>query len=53
VTKRFGDALQEYSAGGLLKIEGDRIVLERHGLLIVDTLLERFFLEEHRNTRYF
>jgi len=39
---------QSVVAGG----SGDRIALRREGLLRVDSLLQRFFLPEHRGVRY-
>ena len=35
-----------------MSVEGDRILLNREGLLQVDRLLHEFFLPQHRNVRY-
>jgi len=58
--KKFGvDVLQEFSAPfaileemGLIASKSPEIVLTRDGLLQIDFLLNRFFLEEHRDARY-
>jgi oxygen-independent coproporphyrinogen-3 oxidase len=52
VLQRFAAPLRDLQARGLLRVEGDEIVSSREGLLKIDTLLDRFFLEEHRNARY-
>jgi coproporphyrinogen III oxidase-like Fe-S oxidoreductase len=49
---RFAGPLQRLTDWGFLSIEGDRVLLNREGLLQVDRLLHEFFLPEHRNTRY-
>jgi len=33
-------------------VAGDRVLLNREGLLQVDKLLHEFFLPQHRNARY-
>jgi oxygen-independent coproporphyrinogen III oxidase len=50
--ERFADALQKLGDWGFLRIDGDRLQLERHGLLQVDRLLHEFFLPQHRTDRY-
>jgi coproporphyrinogen III oxidase-like Fe-S oxidoreductase len=53
VHERFASAWQSIKADGYLaENTGDRIALTRDGLLRVDMLLHRFFLEQHRNVRY-
>ena len=48
----FADILSRHEKDGWLRIEGDEVILSREGLLRVDTLLEPFFLDVHRNARY-
>ena len=50
--ERFAEPLQRISDWGFLRIEGDRVIINRKGLLQVDRLLHEFFLPEHRNARY-
>tara|TARA_B100000609_G_scaffold199072_1_gene200521 strand:- start:99 stop:1442 length:1344 start_codon:yes stop_codon:yes gene_type:complete len=50
--ERFAEPLQRISDWGFLRIEGDRVNINRDGLLQVDRLLHEFFLPEHRNARY-
>jgi oxygen-independent coproporphyrinogen-3 oxidase len=52
VLKRFTQPLQTLQDWGFLTIEGDKINLNREGLLQVDRLLHEFFLPEHKNARY-
>ena len=52
ITQRFAGPLQTLKDWGFLSVEGDRVLLNREGLLQVDRLLQEFFLPEHRNTRY-
>jgi len=53
IRDRFGDVWQSLAADGYLAAESDdRIALTREGLLRVDMLLHRFFLQEHRGVRY-
>ena len=49
---RFAQPLRTVSDWGFGRVEGDRISLNREGLLQVDRLLHEFFLPEHRNARY-
>lgn len=49
---RFEAPLRKHTDDGHLSVEGERIVLNRAGLLQVDTLLQEFFLDEHRGARY-
>src|SRR6266850_2463794 len=46
--KRFAEPLQRLKDWGFLTIEGDRVLLDRDGLLQVDRLLHEFFLLQHR-----
>jgi oxygen-independent coproporphyrinogen-3 oxidase len=49
----FADAWRSIARDGwLAEDRADRVALTRDGLLRVDTLLPRFFLEEHRGVRY-
>ena len=50
--ERFAEPLQRIADWGFLTIEGDRVNINREGLLQVDRLLHEFFLPEHRNARY-
>ena len=50
--ERFAEPIQRLKDWGFLTVEGDRIVLNREGLLQVDRLLQEFFKPEHRNARY-
>ena len=52
ITQRFAGPLQTLRDWGFLSVDGDRVLLNREGLLQVDRLLQEFFLPEHRNTRY-
>ncbi len=50
---RFRAPLDSLAADGyLVAADRDRIALTREGLLRVDTLLPRFFLQQHRGIRY-
>jgi len=50
--ERFAQPLQRLKDWGFLSIEGDKVLLNREGLLQVDRLLHEFFMPEHRTTRY-
>src|SRR5262249_29174246 len=50
--ERFAEPIQRLKDWGFLSIEGDRIVLNREGLLQVDRLLTEFFLPQHKTNRY-
>jgi oxygen-independent coproporphyrinogen-3 oxidase len=52
LTQRFAEPIQRLTDWGFMTVEGDKILLNREGLLQVDRLLHEFFLPEHRNTRY-
>ncbi|HXT68962.1 MAG TPA: coproporphyrinogen-III oxidase family protein [Vicinamibacterales bacterium] len=53
VRSRFADAWASIKNDGYLaEFTDDRIALTPDGLLRVDMLLQRFFLEQHRNVRY-
>jgi oxygen-independent coproporphyrinogen-3 oxidase len=53
VAARFADAWSSLENDGYMAENTvDRIALNREGLLRVDMLLQRFFLEEHRGVRY-
>lgn len=49
---RFAAPIQRLKDWGFLTVEGDRIVLNRDGLLQVDKLLHEFFLPQHNTTKY-
>jgi len=50
--ERLATPIQRLKDWGFLTVEGDRILLNREGLLQVDRLLHEFFLPEHRHARY-
>ncbi len=50
--EQFAGPVQRLKDWGFLAVEGDRIVLNREGLLQVDKLLHEFFKPEHRTTKY-
>lgn len=52
ILNRFAEPLRQIQEWGFLSVEGDKIQLNRAGLLQVDRLLHEFFLPEHRNARY-
>ena len=52
VRERFSLPLQTLHDWGFADLEGDKISLNREGLLQVDRLLHEFFLPQHRNARY-
>ena len=53
IAERFADVWRSIAKDGYLgPATDDRIALTREGLLRVDMLLHRFFLERHRNVRY-
>jgi oxygen-independent coproporphyrinogen-3 oxidase len=52
LTQRFAEPLHLLQEWGCLKVDGDQVLLHRHGLLQVDRLLPEFFLPQHRNARY-
>jgi oxygen-independent coproporphyrinogen-3 oxidase len=52
ILSRFAAPLEELRAAGHLTIDGDRVSVNRAGLLRIDELLHVFFLPEHRGARY-
>ena len=53
IRTRFSAAWQDLKDDGYLaENSSERIALTRQGLLRVDSLLQRFFLPQHRNVRY-
>jgi len=50
--EQFAEPLEALQATGHLKIDGDRIALDRPGLLKVDLLIRQFFKPEHQGTKY-
>jgi oxygen-independent coproporphyrinogen-3 oxidase len=52
VRARFGGHLAVLEQQNLIAVDGERIRASREGLLRIDTLLEGFFLDEHRGARY-
>ena len=53
IRSRFAGALSRLRAEGYLNGRGSNLIeLTRDGLLRIDSLLPRFFLEEHTNIRY-
>lgn len=49
---RFAGPLQRLKDWGFITIDGDKLLMNREGLLQVDRLLHEFFLPEHQNKRY-
>ncbi len=49
---RFAEPLARLHDWGFLTVAGDRISVNREGLLQIDKLLQEFFLPEHRTGRY-
>ncbi len=49
---QFETAIRNQEQAGYLKVESDRIVLTRKGLLQVDSLLPEYFEEQYRKIRY-
>jgi len=52
IRDEFAHQFSSLVAEGFAEIEGDRISLNREGLLRVDSLLHRFFEPEFQNVRY-
>ena len=52
ITVEFAEPMQRLKDWGFLSIEGDRVKVNRMGLLQIDRLIHEFFLPEHRNVRY-
>jgi oxygen-independent coproporphyrinogen-3 oxidase len=51
IAQRFAEQLEHLGAEGLLKVTDREVLLERDGLLCVDTLLHEFFLQQHRTSQ--
>jgi oxygen-independent coproporphyrinogen III oxidase len=52
VLKRFAEPIKTLQDWGYLTIQGDFLLINREGLLQVDTLLHEFFLPQHQHVRY-
>lgn len=52
IVSRFAEPVAKLTAAGYLSLEGDRLRLNRAGLLRVDELLHEFFLPAHLHARY-
>ena len=52
IGKEFAEGFGSLVSEGLATVNGDEVRLSREGLLRVDSLLPRFFEEEHRGIRY-
>ena len=52
ILDEWNEIWQGYADEGMLRIEEDRIVLTREGLLRVDALLPAFFESQHQGVRY-
>jgi oxygen-independent coproporphyrinogen-3 oxidase len=50
--EHFAAPIQRLKDWGFMTVEGDRVVLNREGLLQVDKLLHEFFRPEHQGNRY-
>ena len=51
LVQRFTPQFTHLTAEGLLEVTGTHVVLSRDGLLCVDTLLQEFFLQQHRTSK--
>lgn len=52
IVEHFSRPFEKLQRAGHLNVEEDQIVLTRQSLLMVDGLLQEFFLPQHRNARY-
>jgi oxygen-independent coproporphyrinogen-3 oxidase len=52
ILTRFAVPLAKLGDAGFVTIVGDRVLLDRQGLLRVDELLGEFFLPQHVHVRY-
>ena len=52
IAQRFDAQFAELTRRGLLKLQGDWLVLDRSALLKIDVILHAFFLPQHQNARY-
>lgn len=52
ITERFKSALVTLQDWGYLHVDGDRLELNREGLLRADRLVHEFFLPQHQDVRY-
>jgi len=51
ILERFAAPLHTLQEGGFASIAGDRVELNRDGLMLVDRLVHEFFLPQHRSDR--
>ncbi|MDG0963548.1 MAG: coproporphyrinogen-III oxidase family protein [Opitutales bacterium] len=52
ISDRYSTILAEWKGRGYLKVDGDNLILSRDALLRIDSMLQGFFLPEHREARY-
>jgi oxygen-independent coproporphyrinogen-3 oxidase len=52
ISERYASILTQWKERGDLREEGDYLVLSRDALLRIDSMLQGFFLPEHRDARY-
>jgi oxygen-independent coproporphyrinogen-3 oxidase len=52
ISERYAPILTQWKERGDLREEGDYLVLSREALLRIDSMLQGFFLPEHRDARY-
>ena len=52
ISERYAPILTQWKERGDLRREGDYLVLSRDALLRIDSMLQGFFLPEHRDARY-
>lgn len=52
IVEHFARPVQTLQSWGYLSLDGDRVCLNRDGLLQVDRLLQEFFLPQHAHARY-
>ena len=52
ISERYASILTQWKERGDLREEGDYLVLSRDALLRIDSMLQGFFLPDHRDARY-
>lgn len=52
ISERYSSILTEWKGRGYLTEDGDNLILSRDALLRIDSMLQGFFLPEHRDARY-
>ena len=52
INRRFADIFTEWKTSGDLYEEDGNLLLTRDALLRIDSMLHRFFLPKHRDSKY-